>query len=499
MLSKGGKNLLYFCRYCEKDITLSLRIRCAECSPVVDLCGDCFAAGVCIDDHKNDHDYHVVDCLEASIFTKDWTTAEELMLLEGIEKFGAGNWKSVSEHIGNKTARQCDEHYWETYMGVFGHCLPSKTLVADNVSEDTDVLLTQTSESLDRIRIPNGHTLGEIVVRKDASGRSKDKSDLKEKLSNLVGADLPGYMPLRQDFDVEHDNEAEIILADMDMGLDDLPDHPSEKQLKLEVVRIYNSRLDERERRKKFVIEQGLIDFKKQQQTERRRTKDERDLVARLKVYSRFQSSKEQESLVTGVLRARRLKRQLQSYIDCRRMGLRTVESMRQHEVERKRRETESKAKKQREKESGILSTSMTTSSITSGKPRGRPRRNDDIGDDSQTQDEGKIGTAMKTAPGADLLTEAELNICIEADLLPMHYLVAKEASIREAYRNGGISQSSLNRVLEVSATSVIKPAVVDFFVRHLDFTQPAVASYVTQRLGKIIDRRDVTDGMEET
>jgi transcriptional adapter 2-alpha len=39
----------------------------------------------------------VVDCLDVPLFTKDWTINEELMLLEGVEMFGAGNWKTIAE------------------------------------------------------------------------------------------------------------------------------------------------------------------------------------------------------------------------------------------------------------------------------------------------------------------------------------------------------------------------------------------------------------------
>ncbi len=48
---------------------------------------------------------------------------------------------------------------------------------------------------------------------------------------------LPGYMPLRGDFDVEHDNEAEMIIKDMEF---DPNEDPSEKELKLQVVEVYN-------------------------------------------------------------------------------------------------------------------------------------------------------------------------------------------------------------------------------------------------------------------
>ena len=48
-----------------------------------------------------------------------------------------------------------------------------------------------------------------------------------------LGADLPGFIPLREDFDVEHANDAELLLAEMEFNVDD---HPSERELKLKVV-----------------------------------------------------------------------------------------------------------------------------------------------------------------------------------------------------------------------------------------------------------------------
>jgi hypothetical protein len=98
-LMTGGKRVVFYCNNCERDISTQFRIRCADPACVdFDLCSDCFSAGAQIHPHKNTHAYRVVDCLDKPMFTKDWTTNEELMLLEGIEKFGVGNWK-VGQHI----------------------------------------------------------------------------------------------------------------------------------------------------------------------------------------------------------------------------------------------------------------------------------------------------------------------------------------------------------------------------------------------------------------
>ncbi len=59
-------------------------------------------------------------------------------------------------------------------------------------------------------------------------------------------------MPLREEFDVEFDNDAELFLADMDFAEDDTEE---ETRIKFCILEIYNRRLKEREKRKKFVIE----------------------------------------------------------------------------------------------------------------------------------------------------------------------------------------------------------------------------------------------------
>jgi transcriptional adapter 2-alpha len=53
--------------------------------------------------------------------------------------------------------------------------------------------------------------------------------------------------------------DAELLLADMEFNDDDLSDNT---KLKENVIELYTARLDERIRRKKFVIERGLLDLK---------------------------------------------------------------------------------------------------------------------------------------------------------------------------------------------------------------------------------------------
>jgi transcriptional adapter 2-alpha len=327
---------LFSCCSCQKDITTQFRLRCAECVETVDLCADCFSVGVtalsvsC--DHKASHNYRIVDCLDIpSVFNPDWSVAEELLLLEGrtlpspvacpqllfllhtklyamyifkisdpinqskgIDKHGSGNWKFISEYMSSsKSTKQCEEHYWETYMGRFGRCLPIPPELEGGEKIEQFLVSKGISAGESEIPVTEGHSRDELVVRdKGKERQAKDKQELRERQALLPGdkkhlplvviashpphthtppstpptphegADLPGFMPLREDFDVEYENDAENLLADMEFSPDD---HPSERELKLQIVRIYNLKLAERDRRKRFVIERGLVDCKKQQ------------------------------------------------------------------------------------------------------------------------------------------------------------------------------------------------------------------------------------------
>ena len=68
--------------------------------------------------------------------------------------------------------------------------------------------------------------------------------------------EIAGYMPLREDFVVEYDNDAEILLADMEFNDYDTA---ADIELKHKILKIYNEKLDERFARRKFVHENGQI------------------------------------------------------------------------------------------------------------------------------------------------------------------------------------------------------------------------------------------------
>lgn len=74
----------YHCDYCSKDISNTVRIRCAVCDEF-EVCIECFIAGVELKGHQSSHNYRVIDNMHFPFFETSWSADEEYLLLEGLE------------------------------------------------------------------------------------------------------------------------------------------------------------------------------------------------------------------------------------------------------------------------------------------------------------------------------------------------------------------------------------------------------------------------------
>lgn len=134
-----------------------------------------------------------------------------------------------------------------------------------------------------------------------------------------------GYLPKRGDFEQEYDMDAELLLADMEFFDDDTE---SNIELKNNVIELYNGRLDERIRRKKFVIERGLLDLKKVQKYERKKSKEERDIINSMKIFARFNTEEDHQKLVNGMLKERLLREVIDQLKFFKSKGLTTIDEI---------------------------------------------------------------------------------------------------------------------------------------------------------------------------
>jgi hypothetical protein len=68
--------------------------------------------------------------------------------------------------------------------------------------------------------------------------------------------------------------------------------------------------------------------------------------------------------------------------------------------------------------------------------------------------------------PGAELLSDVELELCARLTIFPYHYLAIKDVLVREAFRNGLLSQAAVKRLLIIDGEKA--QTIYDFFVKEL-------------------------------
>ncbi len=111
----SSKKPIHYCDYCRDDITNTIYIKCEECKSFV-ICVDCFSHGFAVYPHLPTHAYRVIRFIPDPLYDRDWSAGEELLLLEGIELYGLGNWAEIANHVGTKAKARCESHYNERYL-----------------------------------------------------------------------------------------------------------------------------------------------------------------------------------------------------------------------------------------------------------------------------------------------------------------------------------------------------------------------------------------------
>lgn len=455
-----GKKALYHCNYCNKDITGKIRIKCAVCSDF-DLCIECFSVGAEVKPHKSNHPYRVMDSLSFPLICPDWNADEEMLLLEGMEMYGMGNWTEIGDHVGTKSKEVCIIHYTNAYMNSPYFPLPDMTHVlgknrkellamAKGHGEDKkglsslgELKLTdESSFSHSRVKIedsykggPSGRLLsnsnaGKTAVKKASNmvqvkdgpdpvkledhstgmslGGNKHKS-LGDEASSLM--ELSGYNPKRQEFDPEYDNDAEQLLADMEFKDNDTEE---EHELKVRVLRIYSKRLDERKRRKDFILERNLLH---QNPFEKDLSQEEKDICRRYDIFMRFHSKDDHEELLKTVISEHRILKRIQELTEARAAGCHSSADADTYFEQKRKREAEENSCRKGVAQSGLnipmsVDPAATYSNLKIAEQANLTSHTD---------------LDIMTSPKADLLSESEKRLCGEIKIPPSEYLKMQE------------------------------------------------------------------------
>ncbi|KAF6145060.1 hypothetical protein GIB67_013411 [Kingdonia uniflora] len=516
--TSDGKRALYHCNYCNKDLSGKIRIKCVKC-PDFDLCVECFSVGAEVTPHKSNHPYRVMDNLSFPLICPDWNADEEILLLEGIEMYGVGNWAEVAEHVGTKSKAQCIDHYTTAYMNSPCFPLPDMSHVVGKNRKEllamakghgegkkgfpmfAELTLEEESPfSPSRVKIEEGavsrspsslttdsaagynstYTASAGAVKK-ASTMAHVKDSLeppkveeshvdrsiggkKPKVSGEDGPsmiEMSGYNPKRQEFDPEYDNDAEQSLADMEFKDSDTE---AEKELKLRVLHIYLKRLDERKRRKDFILERNLL---YPDPMEKDLSPEEMEICQRYKVFMRFLSKEEYEELVTSAIQEHRIRKRIQELQEAKSAGFHTIAEADKYIAEKRKREAEQSALKAKESSQVGPGKVLQRVNRPKGEPEISPRGGlkgciglgSSLKDASATPGQAFVSSLddwdVTGLPGSDLLSETEIQLCCEIKLLPSQFLKMQEVMSIEIFKGNLTNKPDAHSLFKVDPNKV--------------------------------------------
>ncbi|WPK27528.1 hypothetical protein PUMCH_004920 [Australozyma saopauloensis] len=430
------KSRLYHCDVCSSDCTNRIRIKCAICTDY-DLCVPCFASGSATLDHKPWHDYQIIEQNTYPIFDADWGADEELLLIQGCETFGLGNWQDIADHIGNRSKEEVEKHYNAVYLDSNLYPLPK-------MDEDFSDILAHD------FLLKRKHRLEE---RKNMP---LPPPKIKPSASVPLCHEIQGYMPGRLEFDHEAENEAEVPVKDMIFDPDDLA---GDIDLKLTVLDIYNSRLTTRAEKKRVLIANNLLEYRKNIANDKRKLKEEKEFLRKINAYIRIMTPQDFEAFSADLLTELRCRLRIQQLQNWRRNGITTQEDGLKYEKDKLIRQ----AHYQRMGNgSGLASRTMASQSLSNGvrkvstpQPDYKPKLN---------LSNSRAPLDISHATDFELLSPEEKQLCSTLRVLPKPYLAIKNQLMKEAVRgNGQLKKKDARQFLKIDVNKASK--IYEFFV----------------------------------
>ncbi|TFK54551.1 SWIRM-domain-containing protein [Heliocybe sulcata] len=229
---------------------------------------------------------------------------------------------------------------------------------------------------------------------------------------------------------------------------------------KLTLLEMYSQRVQKRHEAKALMFDRGLLDYKKMQASDKKRPREEKEIVTRLRPFAKLQTGEDFEEFITDILYEHALRKRIQDLQFYRKQGLRTAADIEQYEADLVKR---AKAKEDYSKgyyPSERVQQLRAQSARGSSAPDGRQGSILSIGDrrsrsreptPSQAGAPGAAGSStgpavrkppaplnLANSPSLHLLTPAEQTLCSQLRILPKPYLVIKETLVREYARRGG-------------------------------------------------------------
>lgn len=423
----------FHCDVCSSDCTRRIRISCAECQDY-DLCVPCFAAGKVSGKHKPWHDYRVIEQHQYPIFDEDWGADEELLLIEGCQTLGVGNWQDIADYIEGRSKEEVGEHYEKYYLNSPYYPLPDLNKTFPDIS---------TTEFLKKRK-----------QRFDSRKKMPLPPPKKILTSQPLCSYIQKYMPGRLEFEEEAEDEAEKVVQDMIFE----PDEAEEDlELKLLILQIYNEKLSLRAKRKRLMLEDNLIDYKTNNAIDKKRSKEERELYNKIKPLARIMSSTDFKEFSDDIMKEFKVRNRIMQLQNWRRNGITQLDDGEYYEKEKLSRISKLSlsspnisSKERHTLNSGRSHSRMSTP--TEGKPKKRNISTEPLD--------------ISDAPDYNLLSEGEKLLCQELRIYPKPYICIKELLFKELLNNGGIlNQEKVSSIVKLDPSKT--SGIYHYFVKQ--------------------------------
>jgi transcriptional adapter 2-alpha len=466
-------------------LTLQVRIRCASsvCHEY-DLCVPCFSDAKFTREHDpKTHAYQVIEQHSIPIFTEDWGADEELALLEGAETYGLGSWADIADHIGGYRGRdEVRDHYVDTYLNSSRFPLPEHCSPEDK----------ELSEKIPRAAF-QANKKRRIEQRKEEAENAPPATPKQKPTASVPAChEVQGYMPGRLEFETEYFNEAEEAVQHMQFDPGDginarTGEMEPEMELKMTVMEIYNSRLDARVERKKIIFEHKLLEYRKNAAADKKRTKEERDLMNKAKPFARMMKHDDFENFCEGLIYEHSLRQAISQLQEWRNMRITDLKLGEKYEQEKQQRQSRGPpigqfdrlASSRLGKPTPPFETPSATSALIApelplsirqksglstpppDQPNGANGTNGTNGTTGVPPPQPKTKFVFKALPNSvglkfgkesaadlQLLTPEEVELCRILRIMPKPYIAIKENMIREAMKQGGALKKKAAREL---------------------------------------------------
>jgi transcriptional adapter 2-alpha len=421
-----------------------------------------------------------------------------LLLLEGAEIYGLGSWADIADHIGGyRNKDEVRAHYEKIYLDSPNFPLPKRASPHD----------LQLLEEIPREEF-QARKKRRIEDRKEAAKNAPPATPKKKPTASVPAChEVQGYMPGRLEFETEYANEAEEAVQHMQFDPGDginprTGELEPEMELKMTVMDIYNSRLTQRADRKKVMFEHNLLEYRKNAALDKKRTKEERDLLNKAKPFARMMNHDDFEEFTKGLIDELNLRQaiaQLQDWREKKIVDLRGGEKYEQDKVLRAQKaqpmgslDRDRFASLHRTKQASAVETPfgaaalvapelpirlMQPESTASASPN-RPEKALTNGHANGTSTPVKrekfvvqpligvtpLSLSQENASDLHLLTEEEIDLCEKTRIYPKPYLAMKEALMKEALKsNGTLKKKQAKEICHVDGQKGGR--IFDFFV----------------------------------